>query len=155
MRKGLQQQRATGGILAAALVLIASVSQPYAETAESHASAAPPALVGTWRGDLRDLLGTFAFTLRLDQDGTYATQHVLLGGYTIRMRGRWTAEFPLVFHAPAGSSGVISFEAIQSEPEEFCSAGTQSNPVTIRDPNTIEFGDGSADYPSGLLRRIE
>jgi hypothetical protein len=154
MRNGLQQQRATAAILTAALVLAGAVARTRGESGAPHASITP-ALVGTWQGDLRDLLGTFAFTMRLHQDGTYATRHVLLGGYTIRVRGRWNADFPLAFPAPAGSRGVISFEALESEPEEFCSAGAQSNPVTIRDLNTIEFGDGSTDYPKGLLRRIE
>jgi hypothetical protein len=67
------------------------------------------------------------------------------------VRGRWTAEFPPA--SPEGRKGVISFEATQSEPEEFCSAGAQSNPVTIRGPNTLELGDGSSDYPNGVLRR--
>jgi hypothetical protein len=48
---------------------------------------------------------------------------------------------------------MITFEAARSEPEEFCSAGAQTNPLTIRDPDTLEFGDGSLDYPSGVLRR--
>jgi hypothetical protein len=145
---GLQHRLATAALLAALLPIESGGVRAQSAIA---ASRLPPVLIGTWDGSLKDLLGTFAFTVRLDEDGTYATQHVLLGGYTIRVRGRWTAEFPPA--SPEGSKGVISFEATQSEPEEFCSAGAQSNPVTIRGPNTLEFGDGSTDYPTGVLRR--
>ena len=107
------------------------------------------ALVGTWQGDLRDLLGTFAATLTLNRDGTYTAQHVLVGGYTIVMQGRWTFG-PEV----AASRGVISFEMMGSEPEEFCSVGIESNLLNFRDRDTIELGDETTNYPNGVMRRI-
>jgi len=87
------QYRVTTAALVIATLLIES-NQVRAETALA-APGLPAVLVGTWQGNLKDLLGTFAFTLHLDQEGSYATQHVLLGGYTVRVRGRWTAQFPL------------------------------------------------------------
>jgi hypothetical protein len=135
-------------LLAATLLTESNYVRAESAIAASHL---PPVLVGTWEGNLKDLLGTFAFTLRLDEDGSYATQHVLLGGYTIRVRGRWTAQFPLASSGSLG--GIIILDAAESEPEEFCSAGAQTNPLTIRDANTLEFGDGSLDYASGVLRR--
>ena len=48
---------------------------------------------------------------------------------------------------------MISFEPTESEPEEFCSAGIEKNPVVVRDENTIVFGDGRTDYAHGVLRR--
>ena len=112
--------------------------------AEAQAQARPDAdiaqvLVGTWQGDLRDLLGTVSVTTKLDQDGSYTAQHVLAGGYTILMRGRWTAQ--LVSSPEAASTrGVIHFDATESQPEEFCSGGSESNPLNFRDRDTIEFG---------------
>jgi hypothetical protein len=107
------------------------------------------ALVGTWQGDLRDLLGTFAATLTLNRDGTFTAQHVLVGGYTIVIQGRWT-----FVPAGAASRAVISFEMTGSEPEEFCSAGIESNPLVFRDRDTIELGDLTTNYPKGEMRRI-
>jgi hypothetical protein len=122
--------------------------------AEASANAAVQVLVGTWQGDLRDLLGTIKVTLKLAQDGSYTAQHVLVGGYTILMRGRWTAQFTRPAPEMVDSRGVLSFEATESQPEEFCSAGIEINPLVIKDPDTIELGDGTTTYPSAVLRRI-
>jgi hypothetical protein len=52
------------------------------------------------------------------------------------------------------NGGVISFEITESKPEEFCSAGIESNPLSFRDRDTIEFGDATTNYPKGVMRRI-
>ena len=155
MRAGM----ALTGIGLSTAALLAALGAPDAPRAQVAAEAwAATAdftriLVGTWQGDLRDLLGTFDVTLRLDEDGTYTTRHVLIGGYTIFMRGRWTAQFVTANGAAVSNTGMISFEVTESQPEEFCSSAIESNPLTIRDADTIELGDGSANYASGLMRR--
>jgi hypothetical protein len=146
-------------VLAAAF-LLAAIPAPKeparAQVQVAHAAAPVDIayfLSGTWQGDLTDAVRTYSVTLKLDSSGAYAMQHIFSGGFTILMRGRWSAELTSLDPELSGSRAIISFEPTESEPEEFCSAGIEKNLVVIRDENTIVFGDGTTDYAHGLLRR--
>jgi hypothetical protein len=146
-------------VLAAALLLAAipAPKEPVRAQAQVAHAAAPADIAhflsGTWQGDLTDAVRTYAVTMKLDPGGVYVMQHIFSGGFTILMRGRWSAEFTSLDPELGGSRAVISFEPTDSEPEEFCSAGIERNPVVVRDENTIVFGDGTTDYAHGVLLR--